>query len=178
MIKHQKFDRMKDTIKYAKNKGYCYDNRHLFSELRKTLLNEEKPLISREMTTIKLHKLVEEINKEMANYLIEHQELEIPYIGKLVAFERERYYNPETKKSNLPILWGQTRQMKRDNELGSKKVIYNLNTPKIVRIKFKHKRQPHSPIWKFRVCQDVTTRLIHYVTNNSIKLFKDKMYSK
>lgn len=163
---------MEDTIKYAKNKGYCYDNRHLFSELRKILLKEKNPVISREMTTIKLHKLVEDINKEMANYLIEHQELEIPYIGKLIATEKDRYYNPKTKRTNLPIFWGKTRQMKRDKQLGSKKYIFNINVLKLVRIIFKHKRQTHSPIWKFRVCQDVTTRLIHYVTNNSIKLFK------
>lgn len=173
---------MENTIKYAKNKGYCYDNRHLFSELRKILLKQENPVISKEMTTIKLHKLVEDINKEMANYLIKHQELEIPYIGHLFAVEKTRYYNPETKRTNLPVLWGKTRQMKRNGELGSKKYILNINVPKLVRIRFNHKRQPHSAIFKFRVCQDVTTRLIHYVTNNSIKLFdaidKTKHYDK
>lgn len=178
MIKHQKSNRnkektMKDTIKYAKNKGYCYDNRHLFSELRKILLKEEKPVISREMTTIKLHKLVEDINKAMAEEFIEKQELEIPYIGTLVAFERERYYNPKTKRTNLPIFWGKTRQMKRDNELGKGKHIFNINVPKLVRIRFTHKRKPHSAIFQFRTCQDVATRLIHYVTDNSVKLFKE-----
>ena len=164
---------MENTIKYTKNKGYCYDNRHLFSELRKILLKEENPVISREMTTIKLHKLVEDINKAMAEKFIEKQELRIPYIGTLIAFERERYYNPKTKRTNLPILWGKTRQMKRDNELDKGKHILNINVPKLVRIRFTHKRKPNAAIFQFRTCQDVATRLIHYVTDNSIKLFQE-----
>lgn len=161
---------MKDTIKYAKKRGYSYDNRHLFSELRKLLLKEKKPLISKEITTIKLHKIIEEISMEVANDFIEKQIIEIPYIGTLIALERERYYNPETKRTNLPVLWGKTRQMKRDGELNNKKVILNTKALRLVKFLFKHKRQPHSPIWKFRVSQDVATRLIKNVTDNNIPL--------
>lgn len=165
-------------LRYKKNKGYCYDNRHLFSELRKLLLKEENPVITRDMTTIQLHKLVDDINKEIANEFVEKQEIDLPYIGKLMAFERERYYNPKTKRTNLPILWGKTRQMKRNNELGKGKYLYDINALKLVKIKFFHKRHPRSAIFKFRVCQDLATRLIHYVTNNSIKLFEDTKYGK
>lgn len=130
------------------------------------------------MTTIELHKFIEEINKAMADELVGKQELEIPYIGKLVAVEKERYYNPKTKHTNLPVLWGKTRQMKRDNQLGKGQHIYNINALKLVRIKFYHKRHPQAAIFKFRVCQAANTKLIHYVTDNSIKLFKDKCYDK
>lgn len=169
---------MTKPLKYKKNKGYCYDNRHLFSELRKMLLKDEKVAQNTTFSTPQLHKLVEEINKEVANELIEKQEIDLPYIGKLVAFERNRYYNLKTKRTNLPILWGKTRQMKRNNELGKGKYLYDINALKLVRIKFYHKKHPHSAIYKFRVCQDVATRLIHYVTDNSIKLFEDKKYGK
>ena len=68
--------------------------------------------------------------------------------------------------------------MKRNNELGKGKYLYDINALKLVRIKFFHKRHPRSAIFKFRVCQDLATRLIHYVTNNSIKLFEDTKYGK
>lgn len=160
---------MEDTIKYTKNKGYCYDNRHLFSELRKLLLKEKEPLISKEMTTIKLHKLIEDINKEMANEFIEKQFLKIPYLGNLYALERSRYYNIKTKRTNIPVLWGKTRQMKRDGELEDKKVILNTKALRLIKIMFKPNIKKGS-FYKFRVCQDVATRLFKKVTEEDIPL--------
>lgn len=168
---------MENTIKYAKNKGYCYDNRHLFSELRKLLLKEENPVITKDITTIKLHKLVESMNQVMAKYFIENQELQIPYLGTLIAFERDRYYNYSTNRTNLPINWGITRQMKRDGELGNKRVILNTDPLKLVKIRFIN-RNGKTSLFQFRVCQDVATKLIHYIIDNNISLLKDFKYDK
>lgn len=165
---------MIDKIKYAKNKGYCYDNRHLFSELRKILLKQEKPLISKEMTTIKLHKLIEEMNKVMANKFIETQSLKIPYLGNLMALERTRYYCLDTKKTNIPVFWGKTRQMKRNGELSEKQYYYNADALKLVKILFSPNKSKGNTLFRFRVCQDVATKLIHYITDNDIPLLKYK----
>lgn len=168
---------MKDTIKYAKNKGYCYDNRHLFSELRKLLLKEKEPLISKKMTTIQLHKMIEDVNKEMANEFIEKQFLKIPYLGNLYALERNRYYNIKTKRTNIPVLWGKTRQMKRDGELDVKKVILNTKALRLIKIMFKQNIKKGS-FYNFRVCQDVATRLFKKVTEEDIPLPLTYKYSK
>lgn len=165
-------------MKYRKNKGYCYPNRTLFAELRKRLLQQKNPVISKNLTSSTLAKIVEDINKEMANTYIDKQELVIPHIGKLVAVERESFYNPKTKRTNYPVKWGVTRQKKRAGELEAGKFIYDLNALHLVRLKFNHLRVPHSPIFHFRVCQDVATRLIRNVNSNSLVLYKEKKYGK
>lgn len=165
-------------MKYRKNKGYCYPNRTLFAELRKRLLQQKNPVISKNLTSSTLAKIVEDINKEMANAYIDKQELTIPHIGKLVAVERESFYNPKTKRTNYPVKWGVTRQKKRAGELEAGKFIYDLNALHLIRLKFNHLRVPHSPIFQFRVCQDVATRLIRNVNNNSLVLYKEKKYGK
>lgn len=165
-------------MKYRKNKGYCYPNRTLFAELRKRLLQQKNPVISKNLTSSTLAKIIEDINKEMANTYIDKQELVIPHIGKLVAVERESFYNPKTKRTNYPVKWGVTRQKKRDGELEAGKFIYDLNALHLVRLKFNHLRVPYSPIFQFRVCQDVATRLIRNVNNNSLVLYKEKKYGK
>jgi hypothetical protein len=165
-------------MKYRKNKGYSYPNRTLFAELRKRLLQQKNPVISKDLTTSMLTKIVEDVNKEMANVYVDKQELSIPFIGRLVAIERESFYNPKTKRTNYPVKWGITRQKKREGTLETGKFIYDLNALHLVRLKFNHLRVPHSPIFHFRVCQDVATRLIHNVNNNSLVLYKEKKYGK
>lgn len=167
---------MDKNIKYRKNKGYCYDNRHLFSELRKILLKSEKPPITKDMKTIELHKLVERINQVMAEKLITSQELDIPYIGRLTAYERKPYYDINTKKTNYPVKWNITRGLRVNEEIEQGKRIVEPNTLRIVRIRFSHKRHPHSCMFKFRTCQDVATRLIKYITDNNVPIYREKRY--
>ena len=169
---------MEETIKYAKDKGYCYDNRHLFSELRKILLKSKNPPITKDIKTLELHKIVEEMNRLMGEEYIRTQKLEIPYIGTLRSYERERYYDVETNKTTLPIMWGKTRQMKRDKELGKGEKIFNANAMRIVKFRFSHKRKNYSPIWQFKICHDLAIKFIRYITDNNIPMIKDYKYEK
>lgn len=154
-----------------KTKSYSIRGEKIYRILKQTLKHQIKngEIEDMPIDTKFIQSVIEDCNKQVAKKLLEHSEIALPYIGKIVIVNKER--NIKQIGRNLPISGTLSKQY-------NTKIFIDM--PRLIGIKFEPYRlqHPYARIMGFRLNRQLFNDIKNYILDNNIPLYGVKKYEK